>query len=189
MSIKQNITSLQNLLEQVNNLPEAGTDLPELSNEGIADDLVTGKELINGEGNIVTGTNPYAKIATDTEVNTQADLIAQIVDALKEKSSNSIKLPSLSGNIILSPDIDLSDSDGFIEFINADGNNDGLYLFDYNPGDIITISVLKNSLLYVADRAYNREGIYCLNNGNSSEYIPGGIYRIEDDNFSFTITD
>ena len=93
MSINQNITSLQSLLDQVNNLPDAGgVELPVLTNEGIADDLVAGKELINSEGNIVTGTNPYEKVATDTEVNTQADLIAQIkstVDSLPEANIGS----------------------------------------------------------------------------------------------------
>ena len=45
MSIKQNITSLQNLLEQVNSLPEAGgVELPPLVNEGSAADLMFGKE-------------------------------------------------------------------------------------------------------------------------------------------------
>lgn len=85
--LQNNITSLQSLLEAVNNLPEAGIDLPELNNEGIADDLVIGKELINSSGDIVIGTNPYKKVATDTEVATQADLIAQIkstVDNLPE---------------------------------------------------------------------------------------------------------
>lgn len=89
MSIKQNITSLQNLLEQVHNLPEAGTNLPELSNEGIADDLVTGKELISSNGDIITGTNPYVKEETDADVAAQADLIAQIANALEGKASGS----------------------------------------------------------------------------------------------------
>lgn len=59
MSIKQNITNLQSLLEQVNALPEAGSggvELPELSNPGTASDLELGKELIDQDGNIVVGT-------------------------------------------------------------------------------------------------------------------------------------
>lgn len=60
MSIKQNTSSLQEVLNIVNNLPEAstGVELPELSNEGSASDLLSGKELIDGEGNVVTGTIP-----------------------------------------------------------------------------------------------------------------------------------
>lgn len=57
MSIKNNITSLQNLLEQVNALPESGgVELPELQNAGVASDLLSGKQLINQEGDIITGT-------------------------------------------------------------------------------------------------------------------------------------
>lgn len=53
--LQNNITNLQSLLEQVNALPEAVT-LPELTNEGSASDLLSGKQLINQEGNIVSGT-------------------------------------------------------------------------------------------------------------------------------------
>ena len=52
---------LQALIETANNLPEAGTgsvELPELTNEGSAADLLIGKELIDSDGNIVTGTVP-----------------------------------------------------------------------------------------------------------------------------------
>lgn len=58
MSIKNNTTSLQSLLDAVNALPEAGgvVELPELTNEGTAADLSAGKQLIDGEGNIVVGT-------------------------------------------------------------------------------------------------------------------------------------
>lgn len=89
MSLNTNITNLQEILDKVNNLPEAssGVVLPTLSNEGIADDLVIGKELIDSTGNIVTGTNPYEKVATDNAITMEANLIAQIQTALKGKSS------------------------------------------------------------------------------------------------------
>lgn len=68
MSIKTNTTSLQSLLEAVNSLPEAGgIELPTLTNEGSADDLLTGKELIDGEGNVVTGT---IEIKTGSDLTT-----------------------------------------------------------------------------------------------------------------------
>lgn len=63
-----------------------GVSLPQLSNEGGPEDLVEGKELINSSGNIVVGTNPYEKVATDSEVQHQADLLSQAIEALKEKA-------------------------------------------------------------------------------------------------------
>lgn len=50
-----------------------GVELPELTNEGTASDLLSGKQLINGEGNIVEGT-----FSIDAELTIQDDLIAQI---------------------------------------------------------------------------------------------------------------
>lgn len=46
---------------------ETGTDLPELSNPGTADDLLLGKQLIDQEGNALTGTIPTKK-STDLKV-------------------------------------------------------------------------------------------------------------------------
>lgn len=83
--LQNNITNLQNLLDKVNTLPEAGTDLPELTNEGSESDLMLNKELIDADGNIVTGT-----FTIDSELSTQNDLIAQIqsvVDSLPNASS------------------------------------------------------------------------------------------------------
>lgn len=81
MSIQQNITSLQNLLEQVNALPEADgvVELPELINEGTAADLLSGKELIDGNGQVITGS-----FSIDEELTTQDDLIAQIITTVNE---------------------------------------------------------------------------------------------------------
>lgn len=56
--------------------------LPELTNEGVASDLMANKELIDSEGNKVTGT-----FTIDTELNTQDDLISQIQTALEGKAS------------------------------------------------------------------------------------------------------
>lgn len=58
--LKQNTTTIQNLLDKINELPEAsgGVELPELTNEGSASDLLSGKQLIDSEGNVVTGTIP-----------------------------------------------------------------------------------------------------------------------------------
>ena len=59
-----------------------GVDLPELSNEGSASELFSGKEFIDGEGNKVTGTFTIAE-----ELTTQDNLISQIQTALQNKAS------------------------------------------------------------------------------------------------------
>ena len=83
-TIKNNTTELQNILNTINNLPEAGNGsvLPELTNEGVASDLMANKELIDSEGNKVTGT-----FTIDTELSTQDNLITQIQTALEGKAS------------------------------------------------------------------------------------------------------
>lgn len=68
-SLSANNTDLQSLIEQANALPDAtdGVELPTLTNEGTAADLLSGKQLIDQEGNVVTGT-----IATNTARNLTA---------------------------------------------------------------------------------------------------------------------
>lgn len=55
----------EDILVQV---PEGGADLPELTNEGTSADLLLGKELIDSNGNVVTGTIP-TKTQSDLTVN------------------------------------------------------------------------------------------------------------------------
>lgn len=49
--------SLEAMAKEIREI-EGGVSLPELENEGAAADLLSGKELIDSEGNIVTGTIP-----------------------------------------------------------------------------------------------------------------------------------
>lgn len=97
-NLKTNTTSLQELLTVVNNLPEAsnGVELPTLTNEGTAADLLSGKELIDGEGNVVTGT-----FTIDEELTTQETLLsdqdaklAELAEILSNKASVSPVLQS-----------------------------------------------------------------------------------------------
>jgi hypothetical protein len=69
-TISNNTTGLQRILETINALPEAndGVKLPTLNNEGTASDLLSEKELIDGEGNVVTGTIP-TKTASNLTAN------------------------------------------------------------------------------------------------------------------------
>lgn len=59
---------------------DAGVELPDLSNEGQAHELFAGKQLINQEGEVVTGT-----FTIDSEVSMNTDLISQIQSALTAK--------------------------------------------------------------------------------------------------------
>jgi hypothetical protein len=73
-TLQSNNTDLQALINKVNALPDAGgVELPELTNEGSAADLFSGKQLIDGEGNKVTGT-----FSIDNELNAQDSLITQL---------------------------------------------------------------------------------------------------------------
>lgn len=88
--------SLRTILNKINSLPEAssGVELPELTNPATANDLLAEKELIDGDGNIITGT-----FTIDDEIATQDDLIAQIqstVDSLPEADSGTFTLQSKS---------------------------------------------------------------------------------------------
>lgn len=114
-ALQLNNADLQAILNVINELPEAnnGVELPTLTNEGSASELLSGKELIDGEGNIVTGTMPNngaisstmdginTKSITipsgytsggsvsldntiDNEVTTQENLITQIMTVIDE---------------------------------------------------------------------------------------------------------
>jgi hypothetical protein len=78
-------SKLQSILSTINALPDAsgGVELPTLSNPGSAEDLMLNKELINGEGNKVTGT-----FTIDSEMTAQGNLISQIKTALEGKASS-----------------------------------------------------------------------------------------------------
>lgn len=75
--------SLSGMIATINGI-QTGVDLPELTNEGTASELFAGKELIDDEGNIVTGT-----FTIDNELSAQDTLISQIQTALAGKASAS----------------------------------------------------------------------------------------------------
>jgi hypothetical protein len=120
-TLQSNNTDLQTILNTINELPNAGggTVLPTLTNEGSASDLLSGKQLIDSDGEVVTGTmknngsvsssidgintksvtipSGYTTGGTvsldntiDNEVNTQTNLITQITTALENKAAGGI---------------------------------------------------------------------------------------------------
>ena len=58
----------------------SGVELPTLSNEGTANDLFLGKQLIDSDGEIVNGT-----FTIDNELDTQTTLLSQIQTAIEKK--------------------------------------------------------------------------------------------------------
>lgn len=70
--------ALQAILDKINNLPESDSEivLPKLTNEGSASDLLSGKQLIDGEGNVVTGTIPTQAAKTITPSTSSQTAVA-----------------------------------------------------------------------------------------------------------------
>ena len=95
--IQNNITSLQNLLEQVNALPEE-VILPELSNPADASKTLSGYEFINADGAKVTGTIPTkttsSLTANGATVTVPAGYYAS--DATKSVATATQATPSIS---------------------------------------------------------------------------------------------
>ena len=69
-------------------IKKSGEVLLDLTGDTVAaDSLVSGITAHGRDGEVVTGTNPYNKTETDTEVATQKDLIDQIATALEGKAA------------------------------------------------------------------------------------------------------
>lgn len=112
-TLQSNSTDLQAILDTINALPEAGSggvDLPELTNPASDTDILSGKEAIDGEGNIITGT-----IATKTSSNLTANGATVTVpagyyasQATKSVASGSAKTPATT--ITKTPTISVNSS-------------------------------------------------------------------------------
>lgn len=89
---KENTNKLYSVEELKVKVPEligsGGIELPVLTNPATMIDVVVGKEFINGEGNKVTGTNPYEKTTTDAQVAEIEGLIEELNAALDGKSGS-----------------------------------------------------------------------------------------------------
>lgn len=75
-----NTSSLQTILETINNLPNA-SELPELTTPASAEEVFAGKEVINQEGEVQIGTFTIA-----TELSEQDELLSELEAVLENKA-------------------------------------------------------------------------------------------------------
>lgn len=151
--LSSNNSDLLNLINQINALPDAGgVELPELTNEGSAADLLSGKQLIAGDGNVVTG-----NFSIDIELNRQDDLISQIQTALQGKASGgsdggsvntcTVTLKSVSLTIQKCYSTHFTDTTGV--YYQAETNNLSVTrhtLYNVVCGSLITVRTIKPTM-------------------------------------------
>lgn len=160
-ALQSNNADLQAILSTINNLPTAGgVNLPVLTNEGSSNDLILGKELVNTNGQVVTGTMPNngAIISTmdginiksiaipsgytsggtvsldntiDNEVDTQSDLITQIKNVINT-------LPEAGGSAPTLQDKTVTPTTSK-QTITADNGYDGL--------DVVTVNAIPSNYI------------------------------------------
>ena len=103
--LNQNTITIESILSQVNALPNSDTGLPTLSNPGSADDLLLGKELIDGSGNIITGTIETKDLSTpEIDINDEGLISASVIQdagyTVGGIASNTLQLTTQASNTI-----------------------------------------------------------------------------------------
>ena len=128
---------------------QGGTKLPELTNPGTADDLLFGKELIDADGNIVTGNIPTKtattitpstseQTAVDTGVYTTGEIkVAGDVNLISANIKNGVSIFGITGTFEDNSDKLINRS--ITECINNDVTTIGSYVF-YNCRSLTSVS-------------------------------------------------
>lgn len=152
-TLQSNNTDLQAILNTINELPEVGNiKLPELTNEGSASDLLSGKELIDDEGNVITGI-----FSLDTELSAQDDLIAQIQAAVDNLPEAGCGEPTLQSKTVTP-----STSS---QTVTADSGYDGLNTVTVNaiPSTYVKPTSTKAATIYTPTTSNQTiaAGTYC----------------------------
>lgn len=147
-NLKLNTTSLEELLTQINELPDYNEGIDTSEATATEDDITVGTTAYTSAG-LTSGANTYKKLETDAEVRSQAELIGQIVNALEGKGGGSgesdVKTCTINITSSLgSPSIDTSVlSNGRIELLRTE-----VYT-PYTP--TIIENVVCGTLMYISD--------------------------------------
>lgn len=153
--LQSNNTDLQAILNSINELPEAtgGIELPELTNEGTAIDLLSGKQLINSNGSVVTGT-----FSIDSELATQDDLIAQLSAAVNNLPDAGNGEPILQ-NKTVTPSTSK-------QTVTADSGYDGL--------DTVTVNAMTTATQATPSISVNSSGLITASSTQTAGYVAAG---------------
>jgi hypothetical protein len=153
-TLQSNNTDLQAILDTINELPEAGgVELPTLTNEGSTSDLLSGKQLIDSDGEVVTGT-----FSIDNELSTQDNLITQIqnvVDSLPDAGSSE---PNLQNKTVLP-----STSE---QTVTPDSGYDGL--------SSVTVNAMPTATQATPNITVNSSGLITASVTQSAGYVDSG---------------
>ena len=154
--LQNNIANLQNIIDMVNILPDAsGVELPTLTNEGTSSDLLSGKQLIDSNGNIVTGTH----VCQSSGVEVQKKSGTFRVDSNGKATVNCGFRPDFvmfHANEADSDDCNYTSAVSFLEDTRYEdsglqialGSNNGtyvLYPYDNSDGFGVTISLVTEN--------------------------------------------
>lgn len=134
--LQSNNTYLQELLQVLlNKAANNGVQLPELSNPANASELLNGKELINGEGNVITGSMANNGTITAT------------MDGIDVKSISIPEGYTSGGTIILDGTIDeeVDEQTGLIAQIKTVANSLPEAGSSENPSNTETITLVNNT--------------------------------------------
>lgn len=154
-----------------------GVELPELDNPGSEADLMAGKQLIDADGNPVTGT-----FTVEEEVNTLAEKLAELNTILDEKAAGggceieTCTLTVTSNSICVRELHYIAYHDGRISLISREG---ATYMVCENVVKNSIISVVgaftSHSLNDGLDRIYaNMNIVVCSVSGENAELIVSG---------------
>ena len=173
--LQSNNVSLQEVLELLQSKVSGGNIiLPELTNEADISEIFLGKEVINQEGNVLTGT-----FTIDNELTNQDNLIAQIQVALQNKASAE---PALQDKTV-TPSANT-------QTVTPDDGYDGLGMVTVNgDSNLISENIVSGVSIFGVDGTYTgggggsgdgNETLSALMDGTITSYSNNTLTKIRD---------